>query len=92
MSHLARVALLTLMPLPALAQVYGEIGSFAFALRAAIGFFGAIGCVVFMTGFIVYATRLGTERREEGIKIMSKGVSVLVVVILAAGILYWVEK
>lgn len=92
MQQLVRIVLLTLIPLPVLAQTQGEMGTFVFALRAAIGFFGAIACVVFMTGFIVYATRLGTERREEGIKIMAKGVSVLVVVVLAVGILYWLEK
>jgi hypothetical protein len=62
-----------------------------FALRAAIGFFGALACIVFLAGFVIYVTRLGTERREDGIKVMEKGVTIIMVVILAAGVLYWLE-
>ena len=92
MRTLRRIALMLLIPLPALAQASGERDMFTFALRGAIGFFGLIAIVVFATGFAIYITRLGTERREDGIKIMEKGLSILIAVIVATGVLYWVEK
>lgn len=88
-----RILLLLLVPAPLLAQ--GAVShpiTFEFGLAAAIGFFGAIALIVFTTGFIIYITRLGTERREDGIKIMEKGLSILMVVVFATAALYWLEK
>ncbi len=70
----------------------GGTPSFQVILFALIGFFGAISIIVFVTGLIVYLTRLGTERREKGIEIMEWGVSVMVVVILCAGMLRWLQS
>jgi O-antigen/teichoic acid export membrane protein len=92
MRLLRRIALIALVPLPVLAQVAGEQDSLQFALRAAIGFFGMIALLVFGSGFATYITRLGTERREDGIKIMEKGLSIFMVVVVATGVLYWLEK
>lgn len=86
------IALILLTPLPLFAQAAGGIDTVVFGLRAAIGFFGAIAVIVFLAGFIIYLTRLGTERREEGIVIMEKAVSVLIVVIVATGVLRWFEN
>lgn len=86
------IALTLFTPLPLFAQAAGGSDTVTFGLRAAIGFFGAIAIIIFLTGFIVYLTRLGTERREEGILIMEKGVSVLIVVIVASGVLRWLES
>lgn len=60
-------------------------------LHGLIGFFGAASVGVFGWGFSVYITRLGTERREEGIEIMEWGVSILVVVLLLIGVLRYVQ-
>lgn len=88
-----RLLLLLLIPLPVIAQEAAAYPiTFEFGLYAGVGFFGAVAIIVFGTGFITYITRLGTERREEGIKIMAKGLSVLMVVVLAAAVLYWLEK
>ncbi|OHB20140.1 MAG: hypothetical protein A2854_04995 [Parcubacteria group bacterium RIFCSPHIGHO2_01_FULL_56_18] len=91
MRHLRFIALTLLTPLPLFAQAAGGSDTVIFGLRAAIGFFGAIAFIVFLTGFIIYLTRLGTERRADGIKIMEKGVSVVIVVIVATGVLRWLE-
>lgn len=92
MRSLRSIALLLITPLPLFAQAAGGSDTIVFGLRAAVGFFGAIALIVFLTGFIIYVTRLGTERREDGIKIMGKGVSVLIVVIVACGVLRWLES
>lgn len=93
MRPLRRILPLLLIPLPLAAQeAAAQSISLEFGLYAAVGFFGALAIIVFVTGFIIYVTRLGTERREEGIKIMQKGVSVVMVVVLATAVLYWLEK
>lgn len=93
MRYLRFIALFTLTPLPILAKGPGsESDVFVFALRAGIGFFAAIAIIFFIGGLIVYLTRLGTERRAEGIEIMGKATSVLIVVILATGLLRWLES
>lgn len=91
MRRLRLIALTLFTPLPLFAQASGESDTVVFGLRAAIGFFGAIAVIVFLAGFIMYVTRLGTERREDGILIMEKGVSVLLVVLVASGVLRWLE-
>lgn len=79
-------------PLPLLAQTADSPFGLEFAMYSAVGFFGALAIVVFVTGFIMYITRLGTERREDGIKVMANGMSILMVVIFATAALYWFEK
>lgn len=92
MRTLRYIALLLLTPLPLFAQDMEGSNMFVFGLRAGVGFFGLIAFIVFLTGFIVYVTRLGTERREEGIKIMEKGVAIAIVVVIAVGVLRWLES
>lgn len=93
MSLLRRILLLLLIPLPLAAQeAAAQSVTVEFGLYAAVGFFGAVAIVIFLTGFTMYVTRLGTERREHGIKIMEKGMTVLMVVVLATAVLYWLEK
>lgn len=92
MNLLRTMVLMLIIPLPLRAQeIVEEWGSLEFALRAAIGFFGLVACLFFLHGLITYLTRLGTERREEGIKTMTKGVGILIVVVIVVGILRWLE-
>lgn len=84
--------LMTLVPVAAAAQESGSAtGSLILGLYGVVGFFGAASIVVFIGGLIVYLIRLGTERREQGIKIMEWGFSILVVVVLCAGLLRWLQ-
>lgn len=93
MRTISRILPLLLVPLPLAAQeMVTQSVTFEFGLYSAVGFFGAVAVIVFVTGFIIYITRLGTERREDGIKIMQKGMSVMMVVVLASAVLYWLEK
>jgi H+/gluconate symporter-like permease len=93
MSHLRRILPFLLIPMPLAAQeAAAQSVTLEFGLYAAVGFFGAVAIIVFVTGFIIYVTRLGTERREHGIKIMEKGMVILMVVVLATAALYWLEK
>jgi len=92
MRRLRLIALTFFTPLPLFAQAAGGGDIVVFGLRAAIGFFGAIALIVFLAGFIIYISRLGTERREEGILVMEKGVSVILVVLVACGVLRWLES
>ncbi|MBL8157943.1 hypothetical protein JNK62_00165 [bacterium] len=88
-----RILPFLLVPLPLAAQeAVSQSVTVEFGLYAAIGFFGAVALGVFFTGFIMYITRLGTERREDGIKIMEKGMTILMVVVFATAALYWLEK
>ncbi|OGG60815.1 hypothetical protein A2765_01765 [Candidatus Kaiserbacteria bacterium RIFCSPHIGHO2_01_FULL_56_24] len=81
-----------LAPMAAAAQESGSAtGSLILGLYGVVGFFGAASVVVFIGGLIVYLIRLGTERREEGIKIMEWGFSILVVVVLCIGLLRWLQ-
>ena len=84
------IILAMLLPLTASAQDVSSDGiTPEMILYALIGAFGAASVVVFIGGLIVYLTRLGTERREEGIHIMEWGASILLVVFLCIGILHW---
>ena len=92
MRYLYALLFVFLTPMPLSAQdAADEWGSLEFGLRAGVGFFGLIACLVFLHGFITYLTRLGTERREEGIKTMAKGTSVLIFVVITLGLLRWLE-
>jgi hypothetical protein len=84
--------LMMLVPFAASAQEAGSATETAIlGLYGAVGLFGAASFVVFVGGLIVYLARLGTERREEGIKIMEWGFSILVVVVLCIGLLRWLQ-
>lgn len=64
-------------------------------LHGLIGAFGASAVGIFGWGFTIYITRLGTERnresRDEGLKIMTWGTVILVVVMFLIGILRYLE-
>lgn len=64
-------------------------------LHGLIGSFGAAAIGVFGWGFVIYITRLGTERnnqsRDEGLTIMTWATVILVVVMFLIGILRYLE-
>lgn len=60
-------------------------------LFALIGVSGALAVVVFVWGFVIYISRLGTERRVQGVRIMEWGVSLIVTAIVLIGVLRLVE-
>lgn len=62
-------------------------GSFEILLYAMIGISGALSLAVFVWGFAVYISRLGTDRRVEGIRIMEWGVGLVMTSIFLIGIL-----
>lgn len=64
-----------------------EMSDFTIIFYGVVGIFGAVSVVVFIVGLVTYFTRLGTERREEGIHTMEKGFSIMAVVIFAIVIL-----
>ncbi len=90
MHRLFTSLLLIALPGVAVAQTDDSITLVMF-LHGMIGFFGALSLVVFVAGFLIYITRLGTERREDGIKVMEKGFTIMMVVILCVAVLYWVR-
>jgi hypothetical protein len=62
----------------------GEI--FSIILYGAIGIAGALSFLFFVWGFITYISRLGTERRNEGIHVMEWGVALVITVIVLIAI------
>ncbi|MFZ2555525.1 MAG: hypothetical protein WAZ27_00440 [Minisyncoccia bacterium] len=90
---LRRAAPITVfVPFTASAQALGEeLSSLTIIFYGVVGVFGAVSVVFFIVGLITYFTRLGTERREEGILTMEKGFSVMAVVIFAIVILRYLE-
>ena len=52
-----------------------------------IGITGALSLVVMVWGFVTYIVRLGTVRRDEGIKIMAWGVRFIITAIILIGFL-----
>lgn len=60
-------------------------------LYGGIGFFGALGLMYFLGGFIVYLVRLGQEYRQEGLYHMLHGVRILFYVLCAVLILKLIE-
>ncbi len=58
---------------------------------ALIGISGALSIVVFVWGFTIYISRLGTERRIEGIRIMEWGVGLAITSIALIGVLRLLE-
>lgn len=86
---LGRAAPLTIfVPLIASAQAIGEeLSTLTIILYGVVGVFGAVSVIVFAVGLATYFTRLGTERREEGIHTMEKGFSIMAVVIFTIVIL-----
>lgn len=80
-----------LTPFLAYAQVGEDAGSLVTIFYGVVGVFGAVSILVFSVGLANYFTRLGTERREEGIETMGKGFSIMAVVIFAIVILRFLE-
>ncbi len=62
-------------------------GSFEILLYAMIGISGALSLVIFVWGFAVYISRLGTDRRVAGIRIMEWGVGLVMTSIFLIGVL-----
>lgn len=65
----------------------GETNNVLLILYALIGICGALSSIVFIRGFITYISRLGTERRAEGIDIMEWGVGFIITAIALIGVL-----
>jgi len=68
-----------------------EISNTVLLLYGLIGVAGAASVILFVGGFIVYVTRIGTTsniyKRELGINLMAWAVTTIVVTILLIGIL-----
>jgi len=64
-----------------------ETNSFTILLYAMIGISGALSVVVFVWGFVTYISRLGTDRRIAGIRIMEWGVGLVMTSIFLIGVL-----
>ena len=52
-----------------------------------VGGVGALSVFVMIWGFVTYIVRLGTVRRDEGIKIMAWGVRLIITAIILIGVL-----
>lgn len=61
--------------------------NFIILLYAMIGISGALSVVVFVWGFVTYISRLGTDRRVAGIRIMEWGVGLVMTSIFLIGVL-----
>jgi hypothetical protein len=70
----------------------GATDTLSLLLYAVIGISGALALVVFVWGIIVYAARLGTERRVQGIRIMEWGVALILTSVLLIGALRFTEN
>ena len=68
-----------------------ETSTFVLILYALIGISGALSIIAFVRGFITYISRLGTERRDEGIKIMEWSIGFIITAIVLIGILRFFE-
>lgn len=66
-------------------------GSFEILLYAMIGISGALSVVVFMWGFATYISRLGTDRRIAGIRIMEWGVGLVMTSIFLIGLMRFLQ-
>ncbi len=64
-----------------------ETNSFTILLYAMIGISGALSVVIFVWGFVVYISRLGTDRRVAGIRIMEWGVGLVMTSIFLIGVM-----
>lgn len=60
-------------------------------IYAMIGITGALALIVFTWGFVVYISRLGTDRRIQGIRIMEWGVGFVITSIFLIGFLRLLE-
>lgn len=61
--------------------------NFIILLYAMTGISGALSVVVFVWGFVTYISRLGTDRRVAGIRIMEWGVGLVMTSIFLIGVL-----
>lgn len=64
-----------------------DLETFVILMHALAGVAGALSVIVFAWGFVVYLTRLGTERRLEGIHIMEWGVALMFSALVVIGVL-----
>lgn len=65
--------------------------SITILVYAMIGITGALALVVFLWGFAIYISRLGTDRRIAGIHIMEWGVGLLITSVVLIGVLRLLE-
>jgi hypothetical protein len=65
---------------------------FSMVLYGMIGVVGALSIIQFMRGFLMYITRLGTDRRDEGLKIMEWGVALVMTLIILIAILNLLKR
>jgi len=61
-------------------------------LYGAIGFSGALSILIFLWGLIVYLSRMGTDRRQEGLDIMEWGVGLAITSVVLIGILHFAQN
>lgn len=66
--------------------------TFTLLVYALIGISGSLSIVVFVWGAGVYLSRLGTERRVAGIRIMEWGIAFVFTSILLIALLRWLES
>jgi hypothetical protein len=65
---------------------------FSMVLYGMIGVVGALSIIQFARGFLMYITRLGTDRRDEGLKIMEWGVALVMTLIILIAILNLLKR
>ena len=65
--------------------------TFIILTYALIGISGALSIIVFVWGFATYISRLGTDRRIAGIRIMEWGVGLVTASIVLIGILHLLQ-
>ncbi len=64
-----------------------EPRTFVLLMYALIGISGALSVIALIRGFVTYISRLGTERRKEGIDIMEWAVGFVITSLVLIGIL-----
>lgn len=57
-----------------------------------VGILLVAAMLLFFGGFVVYLTRLGTERRADGLAYMKDGLTVLFVLIILLGIVQLIQR
>jgi hypothetical protein len=65
---------------------------FSMILYGMIGVVGALSIIQFVRGFLTYITRLGTDRRDDGLKIMEWGVALVMTLIILIAILNLLKR
>lgn len=69
-----------------------ETSTIVVAMYGLIGATGAVSLLIYVWGFAVYISRLGTVRRDEGINIMIWASGFAIATIVLIGILNFLEN